>query len=283
MMDKGGEDVTHVRNVEMALAPPDRAPVLPPRAPATVKSAYRTMQILELLASRPNRLSLTELQRELEIPKSSLHNLLQTMVERGWLETDARGTVYGIGIRALRVGVIYLERDPVVQAAGPLLAELRRLLDETMHLARLDGSDVVYLASRESAHHLRSSSRIGRRLPAHTTALGKALLAARPPAEVDHLLPETLVALTPDTVTDRAVLRAELAETRQHGWSFEQGQNTSGLACIAVAVPGQHPAIDAISCSVPLVRLTPEHKEHIIDTLVHAASELGHIGRGIGW
>lgn len=248
-------------------------------APVAVKSAYRTLQILELMAAWPGRPSLTELQRELGIPKSSLYNLLQTLVDRGWLETDARGTTYSVGILALRVGITYLERDPVVQAAGPLLAELRGVLDETLHLARLDGSDVVYLASRESGHHLRSSSRIGRRLPAHTTALGKALLAGRTPQEVDGILPARLEALTPDTVTDRAVLDTELAQARQQGWSLERGQNTPGLACIAVAVPGQHPPIDAISCSFPLVRLTPEHQNHIIDSLVHAASELGSIGR----
>lgn len=248
-------------------------------APAAVKSAYRTMQILELMAARPGRPSLTELQRELGIPKSSLHNLLQTLVDRGWLETDSRGTTYSIGIRALRVGITYLDGDPVVQAAGPLLAELRAALDETLHLARLDGSDVVYLASRESAHHLRSSSRIGRRLPAHATALGKALLAARTPEELDARLPARLEALTPDTVTDRAVLDTELAQARLRGWSLERGQNTPGLACIAVAVPGQNPPVDAVSCSFPMVRLTPEHQNHIIDSLVHAASELGSIGR----
>jgi DNA-binding IclR family transcriptional regulator len=259
-----------------ASEPLSDAPVV---AVGSVKSAYRTVQVLELLASRPQRLTLSELQRELGVPKSSLHSLLQTLVERGWLETTSSGAAYGIGLRALRVGTAYLERDPIVEAAGPLLAQLRSHLDETVHLARLDGADIVYLASRESAHHLRSSSRIGRRLPAHSTALGKVLLAARSDTEVRELLPPRLVALTPHTVTSITDLEAELAEIRVQGHSFEHGQNTPGLACVAVAILGRGQPVDAISCSVPAVRLTDEHRKQIIAALTQSADELGYVAR----
>jgi DNA-binding IclR family transcriptional regulator len=253
------------------------------QAQTSVKSADRTVDILELLASSPQRLTLSELQRALRVPKSSLHSLLQTLVSRGWVETDERGMTYAVGLRALRVGAAYLERDPVIEAAGPLLTQLRNELNETVHLARLDGSDIVYLASRESAHHLRTSSRIGRRLPAHATALGKVLLAVRDDTEVDALLPDRLEALTPETVTDRATLKAELAETRAAGFSYEQGQNTPGLGCFAVAVAGRSPAVDSLSCSVPLIRLTEEHGHQIVAALVQAADELGHMTRRGGW
>lgn len=257
-------------------AAPAGAPEPERRAPAMVKSAYRTVQVFEFLADHPAGVSLTELQRELAIPKSSLHGLLQTLVERGWLETDRRGTIYGIGLRALRIGATFLDRDPIVEAAGLVMTHVRNQIDETVHLARLDDADVVYLVSKESPHHLRTSSRIGRRLPAHSTALGQVLLAARTPEEVDALLPEELVALTSATITDRAELHEELARTRERGWSFERGQNTPGLCCMAVAVPDRHPAIDAISCSIPLVRLTDEHRIDVIDALTNAAEELGH-------
>jgi DNA-binding IclR family transcriptional regulator len=237
-----------------------------------VKSAYRTVELLELLADTPDRLTLAELQRRLGVPKSSLHGLLHTLVARGWVDESRGG--YAIGLRALRIGAAYLDHDPMVRSAGPLLAGLQRQLDETIHLARLDGSDVVYLASRESQHHLRVVSRIGRRLPAHTTALGKALLAARSTAEVDSLLPETLVALTPDTVTDRRALHAELAETRLRGWAYESGQNTPGLCCFAVAIPSTHPAAYALSCSIPLARLTDEHRRNVVTALTECADEL---------
>jgi DNA-binding IclR family transcriptional regulator len=233
-----------------------------------VKSALRTVELLEVLAEAPRRLSHAELQRALGLPKSSLHGLLRTLVDAGWVETDERGASYGIGLRALRAGASYLDRDPVVRRAGPVLARLLRDLGETVHLARLDGAEVVYLASRESLHHLRVASRIGRRLPAHATALGKALLAER----ADAPLPADPAALTPFTVASQAALLAELADVRVRGWAFEREQNTIGLACFAVAVPGR-PGY-AISCSVPVARLDPAHQEEIVRALAGAAAEL---------
>ena len=240
----------------------------------SVKSARRTVALLEFLADADRRLTHAELRRGLGVPKSSLHELLRTLVASGWVEVDERGTGYGVGLRALRVGAAYLDRDPVVRAAAPLLAQLRRELDETVHLARLDGAEVVYLTSQESQHQLRVMSRIGRRLPAHATALGKALLATRTDDEVDALLPAVLPALTPYTVTDRAALHAELAEARHRGWASERGQNTPGLGCFGVAVPGRTPARYAVSCSLPLARLTAGHQRQIVAALLECAGEL---------
>lgn len=241
--------------------------------PDAVKSADRTVDVLEVLADSDRKLTLAELQRTLGVPKSSLHGLLRTLVGRGWVETDERGSAYGIGLRALRTGAAFLDRDPVVRAAVSVLARLRRQLDETVHLARLDGGDVVYLASRESQHHLRVMSRIGRRLPAHATALGKALLAHREWEEVTRLLPETLVPLTDLTVTDRDQLHAEWERTRLRGWAYEDGQNTPGLVCFAVAVPGT-PVVDAISCSIPAHRVTDERPATVVAALLGAVEEI---------
>ncbi|MGH3715781.1 MAG: IclR family transcriptional regulator [Micromonosporaceae bacterium] len=242
--------------------------------PESVKSADRTVDVLELLAATEgSRLTLSELQRRLGVPKSSLHGILRTLVARRWVETDERGTAYGIGLRALRVGSAYLDRDPVVRAAGTVLARVRRQLDETLHLARLDGAEVVYLASRESQHHLRVTSRIGRRLPAYATALGKALLGARDWEDAARLLPERMTALTEHTVTDSELLREEWQETRLRGWAYESEQNTPGLVCFAVALPGS-PAIDAISCSVPRTRITDAHEAEIVQALTTAAEEI---------
>ncbi|MGH3734284.1 MAG: IclR family transcriptional regulator [Micromonosporaceae bacterium] len=241
--------------------------------PDSVKSADRTVDVLEVLATTEGQLTLSELQRRLGWPKSSLHGILRTLVARRWVETDERGTAYRIGLRALRVGSAYLDRDPVVRAAGTVLARVRRQLDETVHLARLDGTEVVYLASRESPHHLRVTSRIGRRLPAYATALGKALLAARDWDAATTLLPERMVTLTEHTVTDLELLHEEWRQNRLRGWAYEAEQNTPGLVCFGVALPG-HPAVDAISCSVPRARLTDDHRAEIVEALTGAAEEI---------
>ena len=170
-----------------------------------VKSAARTVALLELLAARGDRPArLDELAAELGVPRSSMYQLLQTLVECRWVRTDVTGSLYGIGIRALLTGTSYLDTDRRVRVIRPYLDEASDALGETIHLARFDGPDVVYLATRESHEYVRTISRVGRRVPAHAGALGKALLAERPDAELP-LPAEPFTALTEHTHTDRAV------------------------------------------------------------------------------
>ncbi len=228
------------------------------RATVTVKSADRTLEVLEALAAAPRRQSLVELSAALDIPKSSLHGLLRTLAARGWVEADETGTRFGIGLRALRVGASYVDIDDEVQRLQPVLDRLSAQFGETVHLGRLDGPDVVYLAKRESTHPLRLFSAIGRRLPAHATALGKALLAQRDSRTIDALLPGALPRLTTGTLTSRRALYADLAAVRRRGYAIDRGENADGIVCFAVAVPGRKPALDAISLSVPLTRVGPD-------------------------
>ena len=222
-----------------------------------VKSADRTLDVIETLADSEQHRTLAELSAELSIPKSSLHGILRTMMQRGWVELDASGTRFGLGLRALRTGTAYVDRDDAVARVQPILDWLAEEIGETAHLGRLDGADVVYLAKRESPHPIRLYSAIGRRLPAHATGLGKAVLATRPQAEVDGLLPRELVALTSQTITDRTALWAELAECRKAGYAVDRSENSDDVQCYAIAIAPRHgaPTTDAVSVSIPLFRL----------------------------
>jgi DNA-binding IclR family transcriptional regulator len=132
----------------------------------------------------------------------------------------------------------------------------------------------VYLTTRESQHYLRPMSRVGRRMPAHTTSLGKALLAERPDEEAAALLPPTLAALTPNTIVDRDVLARDLAATRERGYAVDREENVLGVFCFGAAVRYRHPARDAISVSVPLARLTAGREEQIVEALLTARERL---------
>jgi DNA-binding IclR family transcriptional regulator len=227
-----------------------------------VKSAARTVELLELLAARGDRPArLQELADGLGVPRSSMYALLQTLASRGWVRTDVTGSLYGIGIRALLTGTGYLDSDPRVRAVRPYLDEASEALGETIHLARLDGADVVYLATRESHEYLRTISRVGRRLPAHVGALGKALLAERP----DDDLPDgPYQALTPNSHTSKESLAADLARVRERGHSVDREEGVPGIVGFGFALRYDVPAQDAISCSVPVARLTPGHEERIV-------------------
>ncbi|MER7416069.1 IclR family transcriptional regulator [Micromonospora peucetia] len=239
-----------------------------------VKSSTRTLEVLEALAASPQRRSLVDLARALDIPKSSLHGILRTMTQRGWVESDPTGTRFGLGVRALQVGAAYLTSDDTVGLLGGVLDDLSRQFGETVHLGRLDGAHIVYLAKRESVHPLRLYSAIGRQLPAHATALGKALLAERPDDALDGVLTWPLPALTPHTVTDPDALRAELATVREHGYAVDREENTEGIVCFATAVPLAMPATDAISLSVPVARLAAAGEDRIVAALRRAVDQV---------
>lgn len=241
--------------------------------PREAKSAVRAIQVLERLAEPLPRPTLAELARALDAPKSSIHVVVTSLVRHGWVEQDATGR-YAIGVRALRVGTAYLDTDRVVAAAAPVMDEVVADLDETIHLGRLDGTDIVYVAKRESAQQLRMFSAVGRRLPAYATGLGKALLAHLPDGQLEAHLPAELVALTGRTITDREELRRHLRETREQGWAVDEGENGDGIACVAVTLPLSDPPLEALSCSVPTVRFGPERREQVRQRIEAARDQI---------
>jgi DNA-binding IclR family transcriptional regulator len=229
-----------------------------------VKSAQRTVKILETLAASPTRLTLSELQERMGYPRSSLHALVRTLRELKWVEADETGSAFGVGPHALLSGTAYLDRDPALRFAYETLEDLRGEVGYTIHYARRDEAHVLYLASRESRDTVRMVQRVGRRLPATVTALGQALLADLTEAEIDTLLPADLEGLTANSITDRSALHAELDAVRKRGWAFEREQNTEGVACVAVAIGYRIPATDAISCSMPAHLATADHVDQVV-------------------
>lgn len=249
---------------------------------AGVKSAVRTVELLEYLAARHDRPArIREISAALDLPRSSAHALLRTLMAQGWVRCDDSGTLYGIGIRALLVGTSYLDGDPYLPIITPFLDELSQELDETFHVGRLDGPDVVYLATRESRQYHRATNRVGRRLPAFATALGKALLAERIGADRDRHIPADLPAITPRTMTDRALLEEALETARVRGYATDDEENTLGLRCFAVALHYARPAQDAISASIPITRLTPERECEVVEALRSVGDKVSRVLRPI--
>lgn len=234
-----------------------------------VKSALRAIQILEYLASSkadPPRLQ--EISTAVDAPRSSVYAVLRTLQEVGWVQVDDDGR-YRLGVRALTVGTSYIDADPYVRIAAPILADLANSMEETFHLGRLDGDEVVYLLTQQSDQSVRTWSRVGRRMPASATGLGKSLLAYRTNLEL-----EDLPALTPHTITDLTRLKKDLEETRNRGYAIDREENVVGLRCIAFALPYSDPVTDAISCSIPVRRYSPEHVREIIDHMRMAVDRI---------
>jgi DNA-binding IclR family transcriptional regulator len=208
-------------------------------------------------------------------PRSSVYALLRTLVDAGWVRTDPMNTEYSIGIRALLAGTTYLDTDPMLKRVRPVLAEVGRRLEATVNFGRLDGHDIVYLATWEAPGRERSSPRVGRRLPAHATAIGQAVLSVlEDPAS--RLVPP-LERLTAATVTDPAELLRILRVARERGYAREDGQNTPEIACVAVPMPepaaGEH-TLDGLSVSFHAPTLTAAREREAAVVLGEASQEI---------
>ena len=235
-----------------------------------VKSAARAIEILEILAARggvPARL--VDLAEELDAPRSSVHALIRTLCDVGWVRTDATGTVYTLGLRCLLVGTSILDSDPYVRVARPILSDLRDNLGETVHFGRIEQDKIVYLATFEGGKEIRPFTRVGRAMPTYCTSLGKALLAAR-----GELPDPPLEPLTPQTITNIDTLKTELNEAHIQGFAFDHEENTPGISCVGVPLKYTNPISDAISCSVPVARMTAPYREKVTAALLEAAARI---------
>lgn len=244
-----------------------------PAAAGPVKSAARALDLLDEIAANGPGTQL-QLSTRLNIPKSSLHALLRTMTDRGWLQTDPTGSVYRLGINALVVSSAYLSADPVLARASAVIVEVAGATDETVNLGRLNGADVIYTAKRESAHPLRMHSPVGRRLPAYSTALGRAILSEHPEPFRASLVPEEIDAITTHTVTQKDKVLEMMAVAAEVGYAAESDESCIGVRCFGVALPFHRPALDGLSVAVPASRLDTRREDLIIETLLSVKAKL---------
>jgi DNA-binding IclR family transcriptional regulator len=235
--------------------------------PAQVKSAERVLDIIDLLVGEPEGLTFTALQQRLGLPKSSLYELLSVLADRRYIELapgsqdEARPLrrAYLIGIRAWEAGQAYTQQHQLAAVARPVMEGVVRAINETVQLAVLDGLENVYLAKVDCSHPVRLQSEVGRRLHAHGTGLGKALLAFLPPDELRaRLAGAALPAFTPGTITDAGQLLAELERVRARGYAVDDQEYTPGLQCVAVPIFDHlGRAAAALSVSIPTIRGGP--------------------------
>jgi len=216
--------------------------------PATPSAVIDRISLVLDAFDGPGRLTLAQLVRRTGLPRSSAHRMLERLVQLRWLRRSGRD--YELGMRLVELGSLAVHQDRLVRAAGPLLGELHRATGLVVHLAILDGPDVVYLdkvGDRMSA----MPTRVGGRQPAHCTAVGKAMLAYR-----DDDTPVDLQArMTKYSISSSPQLAVELAKVRAHGVAVEREESMLGFGCVAAPIGGQGEAVAAVSVCGPMNRM----------------------------
>lgn len=215
----------------------------------------------------------SEAAEALGVPRSSAHALMTSLVETGLLTTTGRGR-YRLGWRVVELYETLRAGIDLREVAAPVLRWLNEQTGETTNLAVLDRGSVLYLDKVASRHQLSVAGlRVGSRLDAHCSGLGKALLAFSPPEQLDAMLEDhPLARFTDRTITDRTTLLAELAEVRRTGVAHENGEVVPEVACLAAPVKdGLGQVVAAISLSGPANRI--EAQRPALSSAVRAAAD----------
>lgn len=201
-------------------------------------AADQTLRILRHLATRPAPVAAASLARELGIPRSTVHHLLNTLAAHGFVLHLREERRWALGTSASELAGGFARQQPLARLGRPLVAALADRLGESTHLAVLSGADVVYIVEERAPRRPALVTDVGVRLPAHLTATGRAMLAALPREQVTALYP---AASAFATRTDRGPTRpAELRELlrgiRSAGFATEDGEVTAGVRSVGAAV-----------------------------------------------
>ncbi|WP_280242172.1 IclR family transcriptional regulator [Nocardia abscessus] len=213
-----------------------------------VSMIERMTLILEAFDGATPTLTLVELAERTGLPRSTVHRILDQLIRLRWLAHAPGG--YRLGLRTLELGGLAAEHNEIRDAVSPLLHDLHQQTGMVGHLGVLDGRDVLYLDKVGGRCAAAVPTRLGGRMPAHSTALGKALLATLEPSIVEASFRDRLPQLTARTLADSTELHRELSRIRnRQGVAVDNEESMTGIACVAVPIRGRGAALAAVSLS----------------------------------
>ncbi len=219
---------------------------------------HRTAAILMALRGEPEGLSLAQIAQRVGLARSTVHRLVAALEQERFVvaASSSRGFRLGPALASLAVAAV---RD-IVLLIHPFLVELSKELDETVDLAVLEHDHVLFVDQIAASRRLRAVSAVGSVFPAHCTANGKALLAARSDGEVELLLPAKLERMTANTIVSRSALLEELECVRTAGVAFDYEEHTLGICAVGTAVATAYGPLAAITVPLPTQRFAGNEK-----------------------
>jgi IclR family transcriptional regulator, KDG regulon repressor len=224
-------------------------------------------------AGEPPRVS--ALARDLGLPRNTAYELINTLASRNLVSLDSDGRVR-LGFHLFELGSVYTQSLDLFNEARPIVHELVLATNQTVHLAMLDGRHAVFLIKEEGTQSVRNLSAVGRRVPAHGTAVGKAILAFLPREEtLRRLEGARLERLTPRTITNVEDLLADLDLAIERRYSTDDEESNPDVCCLGVPIRNEHGDVTAgMSVSVHRSQMTPDYREQLAQLLTAAGEQL---------
>ncbi len=249
---------------------------------SNVQSVERAIAILKSFSLEKPERGVSELSRELGLHKSTVSRAMKTLESGGLLSRSPDSGRYRLGLSLIGLAAQVISHVDIREVARPFLRELAEMCLETVNLSVLDARQVLNLEQFvPQARRIKSIGRVGRRMPPHCTAAGKALLAHLPQDELDQFLHGGLEQFTPHTITDPHQLQKELMQVREQGYATVREELEEGLNVVAVPVcdhTGQ--VVASVSVAGPAYRVTPELfpelAAQLMDTVAQISKQLGY-------
>jgi len=240
-----------------------------------IHSVEHAFFLLEVLAKNGLEIGVIELCRKTALPKGTVHRLLGTLKNLGYIDQNPTNRKYRLTIKILKLGF------PVTDNIGishlkPFMKNLSQKFNETVNLAILDKDEIIYLYSNGGDNTLKFDLKIGSRQPAYCAALGRVLLAYLPEEEIDRYLQRLeLKAYTPFTITDKDKLKKELKEIRKREYAFIKEEYMLGVFCVAVPIKNfQGDICIGMSFSIPTARYDKDKVVLLINALISASRKI---------
>lgn len=232
------------------------------------KPTLRTLSILEFISAGDRSYSLSEISRALGISPSTLFPIIHTLREKKYLNFDKKTQTYSLGLRLFEIGS-RIQNSHAYNAIMDIINEVVEKCDETCHFGVLDHGDVLYLAKADSTNPIRMFSKIGKRMPAYGTAIGKALLKQFTFEELKALYPEGLKPLTANTINCFDELYRQICSSDI--FMYENEESNDSIRCIAIPLYQEKTVVAALSVAIPVYRYEEKKAREIERTLKEAS------------
>lgn len=256
----------------------DDAPAVPDsRGAPQIQSVVRALTIVEVLARAGRTLALSELCALTGLKRSTAHHLLGTLLARGFVRQDLATREYGIGGRLSELCSLRQEPHQLSDIARGPVRELNQATGEAVHLAVMQGYELVTLLKFDSTHAVRvDTAGPGKSQAAHATATGKAMIAWWPRERLDTLILKlSLRRFTERTITDAALLHGHLARVRKRGWADDIEEFQPGVHCIGAPIRGADASVvAAVSASMPTMRADRRNAARLRELVQHCTTQV---------
>ncbi len=245
-----------------------------------LSSVGSALRLLKTFTAEEPELGITDIARRLGVAKSTAHRLASTLVAEGFLEQSPADGRYRLGVLLFSIGTLVRRRMNVSEEAVPHLQALCETSGETVHLAVLHDTEVVFLRNIESRQAIRPRSYLGVRKPAFCTSEGRALLAFGPPQHVSAVMRGALAPRTPRTLTDKAAITRQLQKIRSQGYAVDDEESEVGMRGVAAPIfDANGLAVASVGVVGPVQRFTAPRQRTLARLVMATAQSISaHLG-----